>query len=44
LTGDDYKTLPYNNNIFFKENSFELKYTIFNGNTFTKDKNIKGLI
>ena len=44
LVGDDYKALPYNDNIFFKQNSFELKYTIFNGNTFTKDKNIKQLI
>jgi hypothetical protein len=44
LTGEDYKRLPYNDIIEFKQNSYELKYTIFNGNTFIKDKNIKELI
>jgi hypothetical protein len=44
LTEDEYKSLPYSHNTHFSTNSFELKYTIFDGENFVKDENIKGLI
>lgn len=40
----DYQTIPYKNNIHYKDNQFELKYTTFNGISFVKDKNIKSFI
>jgi guanidinoacetate N-methyltransferase len=44
MVSDEYESLPYKDNNAFLKNSYELQYTIFNGNTFTKDKNIKQLI
>jgi guanidinoacetate N-methyltransferase len=44
MVSDEYDSLPYKDNNAFLKNSYELQYTIFNGNTFTKDKNIKQLI
>ena len=34
---DEYQTIPYKNNIHYKDNEFELKYTTFDGNNFYKE-------
>lgn len=44
LTYEEFNSLPYNDNNLFKGNSYELKYTIFDGTKFVKDKNIKGIL
>lgn len=44
LTDEEYESLPYKDTIHFKTNSFELKYTTYDGTKFVKDKNVKSLI
>ena len=41
---DDYQTIPYKNNINYKDNQFELKYTTFDGTQFKADNKIKSLL
>lgn len=43
LTDVEYESLPYKND-FFKYGDYELKYTIFNGSDFERDKNANSLI
>lgn len=46
LDTDEYESLPYKDNGAFLKNSYELQYTIFDGNKFVRDynKSIKHLI
>ena len=41
---DVWQTIPYKNNVYYKDNQFELKYTTFNGTNFYKKSEIKSLI
>lgn len=41
---DEWETIPYKNNPYFKSNQFELKYTTFNGDEFYSEKNINKLL
>jgi hypothetical protein len=41
---DEWNTLPYKQNLSFKDNQFELKYTTFDGNNFYREKNINKLL
>jgi len=40
----EYQTIPYKDNIHYKDNQFELKYTTFNGDEFYSEKNINKLL
>jgi hypothetical protein len=41
---DDWETIPYKNNIYYKDNQPELKYTTFNGDDFYSEKKINKLL
>ena len=41
---DVWQTIPYKNNINYKDNQFELKYTTFDGTQFKADNKIKSLL
>jgi hypothetical protein len=41
---DEWETIPYKDNIYYKDNQFELKYTTFNGDEFYSEKNINKLL
>jgi len=40
----EYQTIPYKENLSFKDNQFELKYTTFDGDEFYSEKNINKLL
>lgn len=44
LREDEWNSLPYNRNSYFKNGDYELKYTTFNGVDFYKKKNIIKLV
>ena len=44
LTEEEFESLPYKDYTYWKLNSIELKYTIFDGENFCKDVNIKQMI
>jgi hypothetical protein len=44
LTDEEFNSLPYKDYTYWKLNSIELKYTIFDGEKFCKDTNIKQLL
>lgn len=41
---DEWETIPYKDNIYFKDNQFELKYTTFNGEDFYRKKVLDKLL
>jgi hypothetical protein len=41
---EDWETIPYKNNIYYKDNQPELKYTTFNGDDFYSEKKINKLL
>lgn len=44
LDEKDLRELPYGKNIFFRDNQFELKYTVFNGKQFKSDSKPKSIL
>jgi hypothetical protein len=44
LDEKDLKDLPYGENIFFRDNQFELKYTVFDGKQFKSDSRPKSIL
>jgi hypothetical protein len=44
LTDKEYENLPYKNNIHYKNNQYELKYTTYDGNKFYKEVEHKTII
>ena len=44
IDSEIYETLPYKDNIHFKHNQFELKYTIFDGTQFKSDNKTTSLL
>lgn len=44
IDSEIYETLPYKNNIHYKDNQFELKYTTFDGKEFKSDNKTKSLL
>jgi hypothetical protein len=44
ISENNYEKIPYRNNVHFKNNQFELKYTTYDGNDFKSNNNIKSII